>query len=50
MRNRRLENERSHFHRDRYFAVGQEQYAVTREGHDVGPCFSHDQAEQAMDT
>ena len=43
--NRGTEPERSFFRCGRYFAVGHEWYATTREGHDVGPCGSRQQAE-----
>ncbi|MGB5254189.1 MAG: DUF6316 family protein, partial [Sedimenticolaceae bacterium] len=40
--------ERSFFRSDRYFTVGHEWYASTREGKDIGPFFDRDDAEMAL--
>ena len=46
--NRGSEAERNYFRCGRYFTVGHEWYATTREGHDVGPCATRRQAEMTL--
>lgn len=46
--NRGSESERNYFRCGRYFAVGHEWYATTREGKDVGPCATRHHAEMTL--
>lgn len=48
MLNRGSEPERGYFRCDRYFTVGHEWYATTREGQDIGPFATRNQAKMAL--
>jgi len=46
--NRESEPERVFFRCGRYFTVGHEWYATTREGRDIGPCATRHEAEMSL--
>jgi hypothetical protein len=46
--NRGSEQEKTYFRCDRYFSVGHEWYAMTREGRDLGPYASREAAELGL--